>query len=221
MPHKDPIRLMVVDDHGVVRQGVRAFLDTHDDIEVVAEAIDSATAIARCTEQAPDVALVDLKLPDVDGVETTRRIKAASPRTQVIILTSLDDPRFVLPAIQAGAVSYLLKDAAPDALVSAVRKAARGEAVLHPRVAALLLEAVRKPERDAEALAPLSQREREVLMLIAQGMSNAAIAENLAIGEKTVKSHVSNVLAKLQLADRTQAAVYAWKRGLMRDKGEA
>jgi NarL family two-component system response regulator LiaR len=220
MPHREPIRLLVVDDHGVVRQGVRAFLDTHDDIRVVAEASDGASAVARSAEHAPDVALVDLKLPDIDGVETTRRIKAASPCTQVIILTSLDDQRWVLPAIQAGAVSYLMKDAAPEALVGAVRKAARGEAVLDPKVAAQLLEAVRRPERDAEALAPLSQREREVLMLIAQGLSNAAIAERLAIGEKTVKSHVSNVLAKLQLADRTQAAVYAWKRGLMRDKGE-
>jgi NarL family two-component system response regulator LiaR len=211
------IRVLVVDDHGVVRQGVRAFLQTHGDIAVAAEAQDGASAVARCVEHAPDVALVDLKLPDIDGVEATRRIKAASPRTQVIILTSLDDQRWLLPAIQAGAVSYLLKDAAPDALIGAVRKAARGEAVLHPKVAAQLLEAVRRPEREAEALAPLSQREREVLMLIAQGLSNASIAERLAIGEKTVKSHVSNVLAKLQLADRTQAAVYAWKRGLVRE----
>ena len=213
----EAIRVVIVDDHGVVRQGVRAFLSTQRDIDVVAEAVDGATAVAACAEHAPDVALVDLKLPDIDGVETTRRIKHASPRTQVVILTSLDDDRFVLPAMQAGALSYLLKDAAPDALAEAVRKAARGEVVLHPRVAGQLLEAVRQPQRDSDALAPLSQREREVLMLLAEGMSNAAIAERLAIGDKTVKSHVSNVLAKLQLADRTQAAVYAWRRGLMRE----
>lgn len=210
------ISVLIVDDHGVVREGLRAYLDTQEDISVVGDAPDGAKAVQQCAEMAPDVALVDLVMPGLDGIETTRRIKAASPRTQIVILTSVDDDSKVLPAIQAGAISYLLKDVSGDALAEAVRKAARGEAVLHPRVATRLLTALRAPA-EQDALTQLSAREREVLNLLAQGLSNHKIAERLDIGEKTVKSHVSNILGKLHLADRTQAAVYAWKRGVVKE----
>lgn len=211
------ISVVIVDDHGVVREGVRAYLDTQEDIVVVGEAADGETAIAMCDEHAPDVALVDLVMPGLDGVETTRRIKAASPRTNVIILTSFEEDSQAVPAIQAGAISYLLKDVSGAALADAVRKAARSEAVLHPRVASRLVDALRNRTARQDPFATLSQREREVLNLLAQGLANHVIAARLTIGEKTVKSHVSNILGKLHVADRTQAAVYAWRRGLVRD----
>jgi two-component system, NarL family, response regulator LiaR len=219
MKHETAVSVVIVDDHGVVRQGVRAYLDTQPDIAVLGDAADGAAGVALCTEYAPDVALVDLVMPGLDGVATTRAIKAASPRTQVIILTSYDEDSQALPAIEAGAISYLLKDVTGEALAAAVRKAAAGEPVLHPRIASRLVDALRnRPPRSQDALATLSQREREVLHLLAQGLSNQAIAEQLAIGEKTVKSHVSNILGKLHVADRTQAAVYAWRRGVVRDE---
>jgi NarL family two-component system response regulator LiaR len=169
------ISVLIVDDHGVVREGLKAYLDTQEDIAVVGDAPDGAKAVQQCAEMAPDVALVDLVMPGLDGIETTRRIKAASPRTQIVILTSVDDDSKVLPAIQAGAISYLLKDVSGDALADAVRKAARGEAVLHPRVATRLLTALRTPA-EQDALTQLSAREREVLNLLAQGLSNSKIA---------------------------------------------
>jgi two-component system, NarL family, response regulator LiaR len=219
MKQETAVSVVIVDDHGVVRQGVRAYLDTQSDVVVVGEAPDGEAGVALCAEHAPDVALVDLVMPGLDGVATTRGIKAASPRTQVIILTSFDEDSQALPAIEAGAISYLLKDVSGEALAEAVRKAAAGEPVLHPRVASRLVDALRnRPPRSQDALATLSQREREVLNLLAQGLSNSVIAEQLAIGEKTVKSHVSNILGKLHVADRTQAAVYAWRRGVVRDE---
>ncbi len=213
-----PVTVVVVDDHGVVREGIRAFLATQDDLAVVGEAASGEDASALCAEHAPDVALVDLLMPGIDGVETTRRIKDASPRTQVVILTSTVDGALAVPALRAGATSYLLKDATPAALADAVRRAARGEAVLHPSVAAGLVATLRGAAAGtAPALdARLSPRERDVLALVAEGASNGEIAARLAIGEKTVKSHVSNILGKLQLADRTQAAVYAWRSGFVR-----
>lgn len=156
-------------------------------------------------------------MPGMDGVEATHRIRAASPRTQVVVLTSFHDDARIFPAIQAGALSYLLKDAGPEEVVAAIRRAARGEAVIHPRVAARLVESVRGGhEPRANPYVDLTEREQEVLRLIAQGLTNAQIAERLSIGEKTVKGHVSNVLSKLSLADRTQAAVYAWREGFVR-----
>ena len=219
MNRENATSVVIIDDHGVVRQGVRAYLDTQSDIFVVGEAADGEAGVALCAEHAPDVALVDLVMPGMDGVATTRAIKDASPRTQVIILTSFDEDSQALPAIEAGAISYLLKDVSGDELADAVRKAAHGEAVLHARVAGRLVDALRnRPPRSQDVLATLSQREREVLNLVAQGMSNQLIAEKLEIGEKTVKSHVSNILGKLHVADRTQAAVFAWRRGLVRDE---
>ena len=209
-----PIRLVIVDDHVLVRQGIRAFLETHADLAIVGEAEDAAGAAALCAACKPDVALVDLVMPG-GGIAATRDIRAASPATQIVLLTSFDDAQQIVAAVQAGAISCLLKDVDADSLADAVRKAAHGEAVLHPRVAAHLMEALRRGALPAtQILETLSQREREVLGLVADGLSNQQIAEQLGIGEKTVKTHVSNVLAKLGVADRTQAAVFAWKSGL-------
>jgi len=209
-----PIRIVIADDHVLVRQGIRAFMETHEDLSIVGEAEDAAGAIALCAEHRPHVALLDLVMPG-GGVEATRAIRAASAQTQVVLLTSFEDTQQIVAAVQAGALSCLLKDIDADALADTLRKAARGEAVLHPRVAAKLMDTLRRGgEPGGEALQSLSQREREVLTLMAEGFSNLQIAERLGIGEKTVKTHVSNVLSKLNVNDRTQAAVYAWKNGL-------
>jgi len=214
------ITLVLVDDHALVRQGVRAFIETQPDIAVVGEADSGQAAAARCAELAPDVVLMDLIMPGMDGVEATRQVKAMSPRTQVIILTSYHDDEHILPAMRAGALSYLLKDVGPDELAQAVRKAARGEVVLHPRIAAQVIQALSggagRSANAAPADPPLTARELEVLRLIAEGHTNAEIAERLFVSEKTVKSHVSNILGKLHLADRTQAAIYAWREGVVR-----
>ena len=213
--NSEQIRLVIADDHVLVRQGIRAFLETHADLAIVGEAEDAASATAICAAQKPQVALVDLVMPG-GGIAATRDIRAASPATQVVLLTSFEDAQQILAAVQAGALSCLLKDVDADALVNAVRKAARGEAVLHPRFAGHLLNALRSGsvEPGTEMFESLSQREREALGLLAEGMSNSQIGERLGIGEKTVKTHVSNVLAKLGVTGRTQAAVYAWKSGL-------
>jgi NarL family two-component system response regulator LiaR len=213
----DRITLLIVDDHAVVRQGVRTFLETQPDLEVVGDVSSGEEAIAAAERLAPDVALMDLVMPGMDGVEATRRLKQVSPRTQVIVLTSYHRDEHIFPAIRAGALSYLLKDVSPHELADATRKAARGEATLHPRVAARVVQEMRGTPRDAiNPFVELSERELEVLKLIADGASNPEIAERLVISEKTVKSHVSNILSKLHVADRTQAAVYAWREGVVR-----
>ncbi len=213
------ITVLIVDDHAVVRQGVRAFLDTRAEIEVVGEAESGRRAVELCAEHAPDVVLLDLLMPEMNGVETARQIKAVSPRSQVVILTSHHSDEHLLPSIRAGALSYLLKDVSPPELVTAVEKASRGEAVLHPRIAAQIVENLQNNQARAEQnpLMTLSRRESEVLRLIAEGLPNAQIAVRLFISEKTVKSHVGNILSKLHLADRTQAAVYAWRSGFVED----
>jgi NarL family two-component system response regulator LiaR len=213
----EPITVLIVDDHQVVRQGVRTFLETQPDIAVVAEAESGQVAIQLAAEHAPDVVLMDLLMPGIDGIAATREVKRVSPRTQVIVLTSYHQSEHIFPAIRAGALSYLLKDASPQELVEAVRKAARGEVILHPRVAARVMQELHGAGQDTlDPLTSLSDRELEVLRLIADGLTNAEIAERLVIGEKTVKSHVSNILGKLHLADRTQAAVFAWREGFVR-----
>lgn len=215
----DPIRLVIADDHILVRQGIRAFLETCEDLQIVAEAEDAPSAVAACVEHTPRVALVDLVMPG-GGITATRDIRAACPGTQVVLLTSFEDAQQILAAVQAGALSCVLKDVDADALADTIRRTARGEAVLHPRVAARLVEALgRGDAKQARALESLSQREREVLTLMAEGLSNQRIAARLGIGEKTVKTHVSNVLGKLDVSDRTQAAVYAWKSGLKGREG--
>jgi len=212
-----PITVLIVDDHAVVRSGLRAYLETQPDLEVVAEAASGREAVQLAAEHVPDVVLMDLVMPEMDGVEATRRIRDASPRTRVVVLTSFHDDVHIFPAIKAGALSYLLKDIGPEELGEAVRAAARGEAVLHPRVAARLADELRGAwTAGINPYAELSARERDVLRLVAEGRSNAEIAAQLVLSEKTVKSHVSNILSKLHLADRTQAAVFAWREGLMR-----
>lgn len=212
-----PIRVIIADDHVLVRQGIRAFLDTCDDLTIVGEADSAESAAAVCRELSPDVALIDLVMPG-GGVEATRLIRTTCPSTQVLILTSYEDDAQIVHAVQAGALSYLLKDTDADTLADAVRRTARGEAILHPRIATRLVQAVRAPANEPAptALDRLSLREREVLELMADGLSNHVIATRMGIGEKTVKTHVSNVLAKLELQDRTQAAVYAWRAGVKR-----
>lgn len=214
----DPITILIVDDHKVVRQGVRAFLDTQEDLLVVGEASNGEEAVHLASQHVPDVILMDLVMPGgVDGVEATRRVKNTSPRTQVVVLTSYHEDEHIFPAIRAGALSYVLKDIGSTALAEVVRKAAQGEAVLNPRVAARLVQEVRGGrEQTPNPFTELTDREMEVLRLIADGQSNAGIAEQLVISEKTVKGHVSNILGKLHLVDRTQAAVYAWREGIVR-----
>ena len=212
----ESITVLIVDDHALVRQGVRAFLETQPDIAVLADVGSGAEAIRLAEEQAPDVALMDLVMPEMGGVEATRQLKRASPRTQVIVLTSYHQDEHIFPAIRAGALSYLLKDVSATALADAVRKAAHGEATLHPRVAARLVQELQgAPSGAFNPFTELSERELEVLRLVADGASNSVIAERLVISEKTVKSHISNILNKLHVIDRTQAAIYAWREGIV------
>jgi NarL family two-component system response regulator LiaR len=213
----EPITVLIVDDHAVVRQGVRTYLETQPDMLVVGEAASGEEAVSRAAETLPDVVLMDLVMPGIDGVDATRLIRRDSPRTQVVVLTSYHEDVHIFPAIKAGALSYLLKDVGPDELAAAVRSAARCEAVLHPRVAERLVKEIRGATGEVpNPYAELSDRELEVLRLIAEGQPNAEIADRLVISIKTVKGHVSNILSKLHLADRTQAAVFAWREGVVR-----
>jgi NarL family two-component system response regulator LiaR len=215
----EPISIMIVDDHAIVRQGVRAFLEIQPDFVVVAETGSGEEAVRLVAEHVPDVLLIDLVMPGMDGIEATRRIKNESLHTQVIVLTSYHEDEYIFPALRAGALSYVLKDVSPAELAETVRKAARGESVLHPRVAARVVKEIRHPNRTVfNPFLDLSEREIEVLHLIADGRSNALIAEQLVISEKTVKGHVSNILSKLHILDRTQAAVFAWQQGLVHRK---
>jgi NarL family two-component system response regulator LiaR len=217
----DRVTVVIVDDHQVVRQGVRAFLDAQPDMIVVGEADSGENAIEIASNQAPDVILMDLIMPGMDGIEATRRIKKMSPHSRIIILTSYHEDEHIFPAIRAGALSYVLKSIGPEELADVVRKAAVGEAVLNPQVAARLVQEYQGARMDApNPFVELTDRELEVLRLIAEGNRNADIAKQLVISEKTAKNHVSNILSKLHLADRTQAAVYAWREGIMRRDSE-
>jgi DNA-binding NarL/FixJ family response regulator len=213
----DKISLLIADDHAIVRRGVHALLKLHPDIEVVGEADSGEETVRMVTELVPDVVLLDLVMPGIGGVEATRRIRQVSPQTQVVILTSFHEDEHIFPALRAGALSYILKDVDPDELIATIRKAAVGESVLHPRVATRVVQEVRGARKDTPNLfVDLTERELEVLRLISDGLPNAAIAERLVLSEKTVKRHVSNILSKLHILDRTQAAVFAWQQGLMR-----
>jgi two-component system, NarL family, response regulator LiaR len=212
------IKVLLVDDHKIVREGVRAYLHTLSDIQVIAEADTGVGAVTAVDQHRPDVVLMDLEMPgEMDGIAATRQIRRLRPETQVIVVTSHHQDEYIFPAVRAGAISYLLKDVEPDELAEAIRKAARGEAVLDSRVASRIvqeLQGLRK--EDVNPFTELSEREFEVLRLIAAGKSNAEIAETLVIGESTVKTHISSILKKLHLDDRTQAAVYAWQEGIVR-----
>jgi len=212
----EQITILITDDHALVRNGVRMFLELQPDLLVLGEADSGEEAVRMAADLVPDVVLMDLVMAGMGGVEATRRVKQVSPHSQIIVLTSYHEDEYIFPALRAGALSYVLKDVGPEELADTVRKAARGESVLHPRVAARVVQEIRGARSATPNLfTDLSDRELEVLRLIADGQSNAAIAEKLIISEKTVKGHVSNILGKLHMLDRTQAAAYAWQQGLM------
>lgn len=212
----EPISVLIVDDHSLVRQGIKAFLGAQPDLAIVGEASSGEEAIHLVRELIPDVVLMDLVMPGMNGVQTTRELKQVSPRTQVVVLTSFHEDEHIFPALRSGALSYTLKDIRSEELIEIIRKAAQGEAVLHPRIASRVIQEVREAKRHVpQVFADLTQRELDVLRLLAEGSSNSVIAEKLIISEKTVKGHVSNIFSKLHMEDRTQAAVFAWQQGLM------
>jgi NarL family two-component system response regulator LiaR len=215
-PDARPIRVLLVDDHAVVRKGLRALFDREPGIEVVGEAESGERAVEVQAKVRPDVVLMDLEMPGIGGTEATRRISEAHPEAKIVVLTSHAAEEDVFPALKAGAAGYLLKHSPPDDVLRAIRQAHEGETVLHPTIARMVLQDLRRPARSAQqpTTDPLSERELEVLRLIARGMSNQEIADTLVVGEATVRSHVSAVLRKLQLASRTQAALYALREGL-------
>jgi DNA-binding NarL/FixJ family response regulator len=206
------IKVLIVDDHHVVRRGLMFFLKTQKDIQIIGEAANGEEAVKLVSELRPDVVIMDLVMPVMDGIEATKKIKETSPNTKILILTSFADQDHVIPAIRAGASGYQLKDIEPDQLVEAIKSVHRGESQLHPKVTSHVMTHLYQGEKKEENLVEeLTKREREVLAEIAKGKSNKEIAASLMITEKTVKTHVSNILAKLNLADRTQAALYAVK----------
>ncbi len=205
------IRVLLVDDHQVVRRGLRTFLEIQDDIEVVGEAADGEEGVARAEELRPDVILMDIKMPGTDGIEALRRLRALANPARVLIVTSFTEQRTVVPALKAGAAGYVYKDIDPDALAGAIRSVHAGHVLLQPEVAEALLSQDEQPA--GSRAGSLTEREQEVLSLIADGRSNREIARALVLSEKTVKTHVSNILMKLDLADRTQAALWAVRHG--------
>jgi DNA-binding NarL/FixJ family response regulator len=216
---EEPIRVFLVDDHPVVREGLRTFLESRDGIEVVGEAGDGESAVTAIERLHPDVVLMDLVMPGMGGVAAIRRIRERVPTTRVVVLTSFASDDQVIPAVQAGAAGYLLKDVEPSGLEAAIRLVHEGEALLDPQVAGRVMQEVAHPAPGSD-LAALTPREREVLGLLGRGMSNRELADTLVVSEKTVKTHVSNILMKLGLHDRTQAALLAVREGVV-DAGDA
>jgi len=217
----DPITVLLVDDHKLVRQGIRAFLEARPEFLVVGEAGSGAEAVKLAQEHVPEVVLMDLIMPGMDGVEATRQVKDISPRTQIVVLTSYYDDEHIFPALEAGATSYILKDVDMDELAIAIQRTAAGEVTLHPPVAERIVRELHGgSQHETNPFTQLTQRELQVLKLIANGLGNHQIAQELVISEHTVKGHVSNILSKLHLADRTQAAAYAWRKGVVR-RGES
>ena len=209
----DTIRIFIADDHTIVRSGVQALLETIDDLDVVGEAADGEQAVMAVTSLRPDVILMDLEMPILDGIEAIEQIMAQWPEARILVLTSFATDDRVFPAVKAGALGYLLKDSGPEALVQAIRQVHRGESSLHPKIAHKLLQEMARPAGQPPTVDPLTPREVTVLQLVAQGLSNQEIGEELVISEATVRSHMSNILSKLHLASRTQAALYALREG--------
>lgn len=205
------IRILLVDDHSVVRQGLRMFLGLDPEIEIVGEASNGAEAVERVGQLQPDVVLMDLLMPVMDGITAIREVRTLHPDVEVIALTSVLEDASVVGAVKAGAIGYLLKDTRAEDLCRAIKAAAQGQVQLSPEASARLMREVRAPENPES----LTSREAEVLQLMAQGLSNKDIADHLTIGEKTVKTHVSSILSKLDVKSRTQAALYAWQTGLV------
>jgi NarL family two-component system response regulator LiaR len=209
-----PIRLLLVDDQGIVRKGIRALLAEVKGMEVLGEASDGLEAVAQAEALRPDVILMDLVMPRMDGIEAIRQIKARQPEARILALTSFVADDQVFPAIKAGALGYLLKDSEPEDLIAAIRNVYRGEPFLHPSIARKVLEELSHPAGNPPTPEPLTERELEVLQLVAQGLSNQEIAAKLVIGDVTVRTHIGNILGKLHLANRVQAALYALRKGL-------
>lgn len=207
------IRIFVADDHPIVRRGIRDLMETEPDIEVIGEATNGRDAIAAVSDLKPDVVLMDLVMAPVDGIEATRQIKARQPEVKILVLTSFATDDKVFPAIKAGALGYLIKDTPPEELVRAIRQVYQGEATRHPAIAQKLLAEIAQPAAREPLADPLTEREVEVLKLLAHGLTNQAIADKLVISVTTVYSHVSSILSKLHLATRTQAALYALREG--------
>lgn len=210
----DPIRVLVVDDHVIIRKGIRAVLELVPDMILVGEAENGSEAVKQDEVLQPDVILMDLVMPDMDGIEAIRQIKLHRNDARILVLTTFAGEEMVFPAIKAGALGYHLKDSSPDALVQAIREVNRGEASLHPVVARKVLHELSTPSEQPPTTDPLTNRELEILQCVARGYENHEIAGRLVISEATVRTHVSNILAKLHLASRTQAALYALKEGL-------
>jgi two-component system, NarL family, response regulator LiaR len=210
----NPIRILVVDDHAIIRKGMRAVLELVPDMELVGEAENGKQAVKMNLDLHPDVILMDLMMPEMDGIASIREIRAQRPESRILVLTNFAGEDMIFPAIKAGAMGYHLKDSSPEALVEAIRQVFRGESSLHPIIAKKLLEELHAHPEHQPANEALTQREVEVVRLIAQGYENREIAEQLVVSEATVRTHVSNILSKLHLASRTQAALYALREGL-------
>mgnify|MGYP006299916579 CR=1 FL=1 len=215
MKEKAVISVLIADDHAVVRHGVRALIASEPGMVVVAEAGDGVAAVAEARRTQPDVILMDLVMPRKDGVAAIAEIKAANPDAKILVLTSFADDDKVFPAIKKGALGYLLKDSSPEELLQAIRDVDRGESSLHPTIARKLIREINQPSSLPLAAEPLTERELEVLRLVAQGLSNDEIRARLSISERTVRTHVSHILGKLHLANRTQAALYALREGII------
>jgi NarL family two-component system response regulator LiaR len=214
IPAANPIRVMVVDDHAIIRKGIKAVLELVPDVEIAGEAENGLEAIRLDEKLCPDVILMDLVMPNMDGIEAIREIKSRRAEAKILVLTTFAGEELVFPAIKAGALGYHLKDSSPEALVEAIREVHRGEASLHPVIARKVLSEISSPSEQPPTIEPLTQRELEVLQLVAQGYENREIAEKLVISAATARTHVSNIMSKLHLASRTQAALYALKEGL-------
>ncbi|MGD1992725.1 MAG: response regulator transcription factor [Anaerolineae bacterium] len=212
----EDIRVLIVDDHAVVREGLRALIETEPGMELAGEAADGVEAVTRALALQPDVILLDLMMPRKGGIEAIGEIMQANTSARILVLTSFAEDDKVFPAIKAGALGYLLKDASPAELLQAIRDVYRGEPSMHPTIARKLMRELRRPAGLPPTEEPLTEREVEVLQLLARGLSNQEIADELVVSERTVRTHVSNILGKLHLANRTQAALYALREGLAR-----
>ena len=210
----ETIHILIADDHAIVREGLRALIDTERGMELVGEAADGVEAVLQARSLQPDVILLDLVMPRKDGIEAIGEIKQENPEARILVLTSFAEDEKVFPAIQAGALGYLLKDSSPQELIQAIREVYRGESSLHPTIARKLVREISQPSDLPATEEPLTEREVEVLSLVARGLSNQEIADSLVVSERTVRTHVSNILGKLHLANRTQAALYAVREGL-------
>lgn len=208
------IRVLICDDHAVVREGLRALLSTEADMTIVGEAADGEGAVLAYRELQPDVTLLDMVMPRMDGVEAIRTIISEFPNARILVLTSFSEDEMVFPAIKSGALGYLLKDSLPDELIRAIRNVNRGEASLHPSIARRLIQELSQPTTLPPTQEPLTERELEVLRLVAKGYSNEEIGDALIVSERTARGHVSSILSKLHLANRTQAALYALREGI-------